>query len=260
MSEITIRQPNFEFDEELALMPDTQDAMYSAFSCSVTILSPHIERYLIRVMRSCLSEIKDEKLQALVKAFCGQEASHFKNHDRLNEILRAKMSEAGRQKLQKAEAQLDADYARFFKEKDLLFNLAYAEGFESATCAMSLWAFEHNTLANSQKAWKDIIEWHLAEEIEHRSVAYDVYKYFGGSYRHRLIWGSYGQWHLYKYLQRFGRIFLSEFPERVQTRHVLKQRGKPLLWQLLKTLSPSYSPHNVAVPKGLKGLLTQYSS
>ncbi|GAA6151050.1 metal-dependent hydrolase [Pseudoteredinibacter isoporae] len=258
MNSINVRQPNFVFEDDLALMPDPDDSLYSAFSCSVTILAPHIERFLIRVMRTCSQNLEHGALRDSVIAFCGQEAKHLDNHDRLNEVLRTKLSDAGRQKLLDAEAELQGDYDRFFKEKETLFNLAYAEGFESATCAISLWAFEHNTLRHSQKPWRDIIEWHLAEEIEHRCVAYDVYHAMGGSYRHRLLWGCYGQWHLYRYLRLFGSIFLNEFPEREQKRNVLKQRGLSLLKKWMVTLGPSYSPEKIKLPEGLDNILSQY--
>lgn len=258
MNSISVRQPNFEFQTSLSLMPDSEDALYSAFSCSVTILAPHVERFLIRLMRKHKDQITDPTLRESVSAFCGQEASHLKNHDKLNEVLRQKLTDEGQQALLQAEADLKQDYSRFYKDKDMLFNLAYAEGFESATCAMSLWALEHSTLQHSQKPWRDIIEWHLAEEIEHRCVAFDVYNALGGSYPHRILWGSYGQWHLSRYIRRFGSIFLNEFEQTPQTRHILKKRGMSLLCKFSKTLSPFYSPRKIQLPPGLDKILQRY--
>ena len=40
MNSISVRQPDFMFEDDLALMPDSEDTLYSAFSCSVTILAP----------------------------------------------------------------------------------------------------------------------------------------------------------------------------------------------------------------------------
>ncbi|MEC8427119.1 MAG: metal-dependent hydrolase [Pseudomonadota bacterium] len=190
MADLTVRRPNFEFPQDLPIMPDPQDRAYSAMCCALTIIVPHLERYLIRTMKTGLKEVTDPALLQDMKDFSSQEANHFRNHDALNELLRNKLSDKARDELIQTEADLIEDYRRFSNTKSLRFNLAYAEGFESATCALSLWGFEHETFKTLHDGWEELIEWHLAEEIEHRTVAFVAYHALGGNNAHRMIWGT----------------------------------------------------------------------
>ena len=260
MTDLTVRKPGFVFPEDLQLMPDRSDRFYSAFTCAITIIAPHIERYLIRTMSKVRTVIDDEMLKQDLLLFSQQEASHFQNHDRLNEVLYSKLSESGRKQLAAIEQALDADYQRFTREKSLNFNLVYAEGFESATCAMSLWAFRYQTFKALDKEWAELIEWHLAEEVEHRTVAYDAYHGYKGSYGHRMIFGTYAQYHLMKYLLRLGRCFLSEFNHKGNDRNILKSESLSLLKYLLNTLTPWYSPHKLEIDPAFKKVLNRYAS
>ena len=193
MNNLTIRRPTFQFPDHLNLLPDATDKYYSALSCAITIVAPHIERYLIRTMRQAQQHIRCSELRQMVQDFSSQEANHFRNHDRLNAILRQQLSEDSRHMLKKAETQLEEDYAKFGKSRSLKFNLAYAEGFEAATCALSLWSFQHKTTQTLDPEWRSLLDWHLAEEIEHRTVAFDLYHHLGGNYSHRLIWATYAK-------------------------------------------------------------------
>ncbi|WP_062269686.1 metal-dependent hydrolase [Endozoicomonas arenosclerae] len=260
MDKLTIRQPEFTFPDDLPLTPDQTDKLYSGFLCAVSIVAPQIERYLIRTMSRAKQEIQDpEVLDDLLK-FSQQEANHFRSHDELNDLLRSKLSEKNRQKLLKHEASLTEDYRYFSNTRSLNFNLAYAEGFESATCAISVWGFKNDTLNNIHPDWKGIMEWHLAEEIEHRTVAFDVYHTFKGHYLHRLFFSSYAQIHLLKYLYRFALCFWEELEITEKNKSVFRKYFWSLLGHYLATIPPWYSPHKLKVDDRVNLILSKYST
>ncbi len=45
----------------------------------------------------------------------------------------------------------------------------------------------------------------MAEEIEHRTVAFNVYEQLVGSYFYRILAGTWSQWHYVSNLRRFAR-------------------------------------------------------
>ena len=70
-------------------------------------------------------------------------------------------------------------YQRYSKSQPLRFNLAYAEGFEALTGVVARDWLEHDRFSpNPQIA--DVWRWHLVEELEHATVAYDVYEHVVG--------------------------------------------------------------------------------
>ena len=105
----------------------------------------------------------------------GQEAQHFRQHRVLNDILRGCHSEyAG---LQAIEDRMEADYQYFTKTKSLKFNLAYAEGFEAATCALARNSLQYVDMEAEPCGIGRLLSWHLTEEIEHRTVTFNIYEH-----------------------------------------------------------------------------------
>jgi predicted metal-dependent hydrolase len=240
-------------------MPDPKDRYYSAFAAAITFIVPHIERYLIRMMSRAKHEIDDEQVVLDMQAFSSQEAEHTKGHERLNAVILSQMSDKGRAQLEEISQELAEDYRYFLNTKTLNFNLAYAEGFESMTCAMAMWSFQHATYESLGTGWRELIEWHLAEEIEHRTVAFDVYHAFRGNWLHRVVFGSYAQYHLVKYLLRFGQCFLDEYESSGSQPSVLRLRGFSLVARYAKTLLPWYSPHRLQIDARITEVLAKYA-
>ncbi len=100
---------------------------------------------------------------------------------------------------------MDADYRRFSEERTLQFNLAYAEGFEALTTAAARFAFETKQLERTHPSVRELFSWHLIEELEHRTVAFDVYDHIFGDYFYRLRWGLFAQRHMLSWIDRVAR-------------------------------------------------------
>ena len=140
-----------------------------------------------------MPQITDEKLKQDVQAFIRQEAMHAVAHNSAN---------------QEYLGQRNIDIQRNLKIMDWLFNTALADQpfgqnvpkvldhqwdifrlgviatVEHMTCVLGKYALYN-------KRWEqlgadpemiDLIKWHGSEEIEHRTVAFDLYRHLGGSY------------------------------------------------------------------------------
>ena len=142
---ITVRRLRFEFPADLDPVLVEGRPEESFMHVGISALLPHLEPYLIRSMRSAKPHVRDEKLLADLEAFSGQEGQHYRQHLRFNEAMRLERF-AG---LREAQEDIEADYRRFTRTKSLRFNLAYAEGFEAFTTALSRFSFETGLLESA---------------------------------------------------------------------------------------------------------------
>ena len=185
MTEITARRMHFDIPQELDLYAATNDPAGLSSSVALSLSLPYLEPYLIRTMRVALDQIADPELAADVRAFSAQEGHHFRAHAQFNRWIVGKLPPEQAAEIGAIESALQADYERFSQTKSLRFNLAYAEGFEAMTCSFALATLEARMAPQEPKAWSELFEWHLAEEVEHRTVAFEAYDYVVGSYPSR---------------------------------------------------------------------------
>jgi uncharacterized protein len=252
--DITVRKVKFEFPDELDDVLPGNDVVRETYMVAFSLTMPYLEPYLIRTFRSVADDITDAGLAADVREFIGQEAQHFQNHRRINEIIKRQLGPAVAAELQAIEDRLDADYRGFNAGRSRRFNLAYAEGFEAMTCAWGL-----TNLAEARRParfgpWQELWTWHLAEEIEHRTVAYDVFDDVCGSYPYRVAVGFRAQVHFLRYLDRFHRVLVEHHGDRVRGPHV--PRALRVGWRnYLRTFGPRYDPADLEIPDRVAELL-----
>jgi predicted metal-dependent hydrolase len=153
----------------------------TAISNGVNLLFPHGERFFVRSVKHYLDQIDDPKLRADIKGFFGQEGRHAHAHDELNQILRTQGYE------------IDEFLTTYKRLGDWLesklppkVNLAITAAAEHFTATLAEGAFEHQVLDACDPRMQQLLAWHAAEEIEHKSVAYDVLQKVDPSYRLRV--------------------------------------------------------------------------
>ncbi len=184
---MTVRKPHFDHaGAPRNWMPGNPEFGYRLNGGSLTL--PHLEPYLIRVMRQAravLEERHPERRDLIrdIDLFNGQEANHFQLHRRYNDFLHERY-----EGLEALEAELADDFARFLREESLEWNLGYSAGFETTgmVTAQLFFGEAQPGMAGADPAVHDLWAWHLAEEYEHRCVAFDVFRALGGGYRRRL--------------------------------------------------------------------------
>jgi len=212
MTSITVRRTTFEFPDSLDDVLPGADLVAESYLVAFSFTMPALEPYLIRTMRAVASKVTDPELALDVKAFIGQEAQHFQNHRRVNEMVLRQLGEPAASKIRGILDELDADYQRFTSDRSDRFNLVYAEGFESMTCAMALSMFEQAARPGNQGGfgpWRQLWAWHAAEEIEHRTVAFGAYEHLAGGHLRRCTGSLRAQFHFQRYIVRLQRVVLS---------------------------------------------------
>jgi uncharacterized protein len=263
---IIVRRLRLEYPGDLDPVVVAGQPEESFVTLGMSLLLPYLEPYLIRSMRQAAPLIKDEKLAADLDLFVGQEGQHYRQHMALNEALRL----PGMEKLKALEARLDADYHRYSQTRSLRWNLAYAEGFEAYTSAMALDSFQCHLTDRLHPAVRDLFAWHLIEELEHRTVAFDVYDQVCGGYFFRLLVGLFAQWHLNRFVLRAAGVMLKAGGPAFRQEYGGALRGwwriKELLWgrvtnflpKVLSSYLPWYTPHRIVLPPEAKALADHY--
>lgn len=212
MSAITVRRTTFEFPETLDDALPGLDLLDESYLVAFSFTMPSLEPYLIRTMRAVAPRITDPALAADMKAFVGQEAQHFQNHRRVNDMVLRQLGEPAASKIERILEELERDYRRYTDSKSDRFNLVYAEGFEAMTCAMALSMFDDASSGRGRTdfgPWRQLWAWHAAEEIEHRTVAFGAYEHLAGTrWVSRVVGSLRAQFHFQRYIVRLQRVVL----------------------------------------------------
>lgn len=263
---ITVRQMPFEFPEDIDPVIIEGDHKQSFALIAGSLLLPHLEPYLIRSMKAAEKHVTDGEVLEGLKKFASQEGQHYQMHKKFNATIRL----AGFPGLEALEQELSDDYKRFSKTKSLRFNLAYAEGFEALTMHAVKALMGPNGFGENLSPFMQMAEWHFVEELEHRTVAFDVYDHVCGGYLYRLIVGTWAQWHFSRWVRRVTKYMLKENPQPKQggrkktkdtkTEMTIRSIGvRDLFPELLRIYLPNYSPHKVQISPGIEALADKYT-
>lgn len=244
-------------------------------NASSTIPS-YVEPYLIQVMKRAKEVLpaSETQLHAEIDWFIAQESQHYRQHNAFNRRIRAFYPA-----IESFEKELEQTYVEFLTNRSLKFNLAYSEGFESlGPPAAKLW-FEHSDdiLAGAQPEAVALWKWHMAEEFEHRTVCYRLFRAlyartFWGRFRNGWLYRLYGFLtaiiHLGRYTKRVrthmiecDRKGMTPADQRQSRRNLaalVQLARRYMLPDLIKVLSPFYDPGRKQPPRGLIAYLARF--
>jgi predicted metal-dependent hydrolase len=157
------------------------DPFATAISNGINMLFPQGERFFVRSVHYYMDQIKDAELRAQVKAFFKQEGHHASAHDDFNDVLRRQGFEIDR---------FLASYQQISKWVEVRvgpkLNLAGTAAAEHFTAILADGAFSNGVLDALHPTVQQLLAWHAAEEIEHKSVAFDVLQQIDPSYAVRI--------------------------------------------------------------------------
>jgi predicted metal-dependent hydrolase len=158
------------------------NAVATHIANGVNLLFPAGERFFVRSVKHYLDQLDDAALEAQVRGFFGQEGHHAREHDRINRMLEAQ----------------GYDVRRFLRVYEWLaygvierlspaaLRLATTAACEHFTAILAENALRERVLDKAAPSMRRLLLWHAAEEIEHRSVAFDVLQRVNPSYALRV--------------------------------------------------------------------------
>nr|WP_318380043.1 metal-dependent hydrolase [uncultured Enterobacter sp.] len=184
-SELTLRHMDFSFTpDEAHPYWLKRNATLAANLDALSLMFPEAERLFINSVKQMLKAHPDmEDAQEIARRFYFQEAEHTRWHNKYNRSLGLpeRFVDNNERLLGRC-----FSWLRSLKPRNQL----------AVTCAL-----EHLTsiggkqvignprwLEGASDEMKALWYWHAIEEVEHRSVPFDIYMKTGGNYPHRIFW------------------------------------------------------------------------
>ena len=149
---------------------DGSPAKTHAINCLQISFAPG-EQAFIDVVNYYKRRITDEQLQAEIKVFLGQESWHRRVHLDYNEWLRTQQGYDIDGSVKIWEDLIALTTEKYGNVGQMVTTVAL----EHYTALLGEWVLNNNTMTmTAHPHFRDIYLWHALEEVEHKSVAFDV--------------------------------------------------------------------------------------
>ncbi len=165
---LRIRKMGFDFSD-IPRRWFYDSTVVSHIANGLNLVFPAGERFFVRSVRHYLAQIEDPQLRARVRGFAGQEASHGHEHEQAFQILEDQGYEI-RKWLSWYERTIDQLERRF----PAVLRLSVTVATEHFTAVLAEQILSTEFFDHAHPVMRDLLRWHAAEEIEHKSVAFDV--------------------------------------------------------------------------------------
>ncbi|WP_327139861.1 metal-dependent hydrolase [Nocardia sp. NBC_01327] len=159
----------------------------------LNLILPIGERGFVEMFRRALPYVADDELREQMIGFMGQEAVHAESHNQAVWEFLQRHGIDPEPMMTEAEYLFDRAIARLdtlpeqLRHRVVVQMLALIAGLEHFTALGGDWILNQDFEAlDADPALTDLFRWHGAEEVEHRSVAWNVARYFGAR-RPRLV-------------------------------------------------------------------------
>lgn len=147
---------------------------------------PSGEEQFVKSVNYFKDQVKDSNLRAQIKGFIGQESLHGKVHADFNQWVASLVPEA--EQYCAAIAKRHREKNKMIIDRDPRLALSITVGFEHMTAIMAGALLRRpQTMGKMAPEVRALMIWHAIEEIEHKSVAFDVYQTVGGGYLKRVF-------------------------------------------------------------------------
>ena len=241
---IVVRRMDFGF-EDLPRHWFDNDPFLTQLVNGLHFVFPAGERFFIRGVRSFYRDLPAEH-KAAAAAFFGQEAEHQREHLAAFAAIEAQGFRVS-DFIEWYERVAYGDIEKRFTPKA---RLAATVALEHYTAVLGEFALRSPQLRTCHPRMRDLLLWHAAEEVEHKSVAFDVLKEVDPSYALRMRGFALGTVALFFFWGAGVRHMLAQEPlrDRLPTRRTLELllspefRGAVARW--FDFLKPDFHPND----------------
>ena len=153
----------------------------------IHMILPAGELWFCRIYNKALPMVTDEDLRSDVQGFIRQEAIHARAHSSAHPFLADSgfETESFTQKIHFLFEQLLGDsplgqqaLKTVIPAKQwLITRVGIIAAIEHFTGFLGQWAMDNTSWDQADPVMADLFKWHLAEEVEHRTVAFDLYQH-----------------------------------------------------------------------------------
>lgn len=185
--QLKARRVQFDFDNTpLHWLKD--DPFSTHIINGIHLLLPAGELWFCRVYNQALPLVSDDQLRADVEGFIRQEAVHSRAHSKAQLYLE-RHGLSVNDYVQRIEWLFgtflgEAPFGLKFLQRKaiqkqwLVLRVGLIAAIEHFTGVLGQWAMDNESWEdNGDPAMVDLFKWHLAEEVEHRTVAFDLFEH-----------------------------------------------------------------------------------
>ncbi len=210
---VVIQPRKFEFDD-LASVPQywfAGNPIITHLENAFSLMIPPGERFFIRSVRNYQDRVTDPEQRALIRAFVQQEGMHSHAHEEFNDSLQQFGIDVEREKVYAREAM---DWMEKVLPKKMRLGVTVFLEHLTAVGAHSLFQeplIRESMVPEMRRFWT----WHAAEELEHKAVAFDLFRQVGGGYVLRVF-------------SAVAALVLLAIPFDKMVRRMRREDGKPV--------------------------------
>jgi uncharacterized protein len=185
MTDLVVRRLLVDMEAPIARHWCAGDAFRTALFDALSMSFPIGEQFFIDSVRNGLNALPPEKQELFrkeVQGFIGQEATHRRLHSLYNAHLDklGLVNEWGPRALERQKMLADLDPRH---------GVAITAANEHFTAILADWILRNSDLLGDRDPrLATLWLWHSAEESEHKSTAFDIYKALGGNEEWRITW------------------------------------------------------------------------
>ncbi len=166
-SGLTVRKVRFDASDVNPRWTDPIEFSWTANA--ISLMMPYVEPFFVDTISEVLPSLPAHSHDE-VRKYMTQEANHHAQHRRFNQFLTSHYGS-----LRIVERQLGWLFG-CMRNRKMPFRVAFTAASETIAYAIARWAAKYHraVLSGGDQQVAHLFLWHLAEEVEHKNVAFDI--------------------------------------------------------------------------------------